>query len=719
MFKFLAMILAVSLFLPGYTQEMETEETVVLRDLRVHVYDADGNPVNGLKADDFQIWENDQKINLSAFEEVDLRQPAESQMEPAASGLESTIPLPASSHAVEDRYVVVILNSAYMTKRDFRRGVDELEDFAKSLLDGRTKVKIVQIDNSMKHLTPFTKSVVDIDIGMRKATYAGDLRKRITLTERNIVDNIERFNSVAETEAARAANGASFSGDGLADNYRRIVNMKIDEKALLKESYYRSFYLNMMLLAQTMKPLSGSKSFFLLTGGNFLDPGGKFSNTKLMADKLGRTLNDANVTIYSHLAKSLNNIADQAMMMGRTSLDSIGGRSIPLSQLKQASTFNEGSGGEPLSGNLDSWNTVFENDLQMTTGPSLAAESTGGLFHQSTSARAIGKTLREFNEKSKQYYRLNYTRFLQDVQKRAEVRIEVEGAKARRWKVVYGNQFEPRIPYSELKGDERALAFEALLLHGETERDDLDIKTGFKFFRGMEEGLRIPVYLELPTQTFPEKGFEFGFVALGADDTLLDITKSEIPQAKDNQDLLIYDVLLTEAMPAELRFYVRNLSSNAMSFKTIALDPESSLPQLGPLSLAPANDLQLVAFNHLREGEEDRKTLDPYLIGNSLFKPSPKRKFPKTSAISYFLHLDDPQERSYRLDATLIKNDQPIAISDHQIQLLKDAVRGSRFYGQFSSEGLEPGNYTLAIRITDQQGTTAWERRQAFEILNP
>lgn len=710
----------VGLLLVGFSslclgQEIKEEETVVLRDLRVHVYDRSGNPVKGLDGSDFQVWENDALVSLSAFEAVDLRQPVEAQMESAETD-DGTVPVPAQSHNQESRFVVLVLNSAYMTKRDFRRGVEELQDFAKTLLDGRTKVKIVQIDNSMRHLTSFTDSAIDIDLGMKQVDYEGDMRKRMTLLERNIVDNIDQYSRTAETEAFRASNGANVQGEGLADNYKRLVDEKIDEKGRLKEAYFRSFYLNMLLLAQTLKPISASKSIFLLTGGSFLDPGGKFNNTQLMAEKLGRTMNDANVTIYAHLTKSLNNVADQALMMSRSSLDTIGGRRVPISQLKQASSFSGGLDGEPLSGNMESWNTVFENDLQMETGPSLAAESTGGLFNVSTSSRAIGETLRDFDQKSKQYYRLNYTRFLQDVQKRSEVKVEVKDAKANGWKVVYGKAFEPRTEYAELEGDERALAFEALLLYGESQRNDLNATAGFDFFRGEKESLRIPVYLELPLARFPAKGFEFGFVALDQDGTLLDILKSEIPQAADDKTLLVYDVLLTKKMPAELRFYARNLSDNALTFETIALDSQSQVPQLGPIVLAPANDQQLVAVNHLREGEDQRKTLDPFVIGNSLFKPTVARSFKKTDALSYFLHLDDPAENTYRLEATLFKDDTPIAIQDHQIKLLKDAATGNRFYGQFNASELEPGDYALAIRIAVAEGEQSWERRRSFTI---
>lgn len=695
-------------------QEIEEQETVVLRDVRVHVYDKSGNPVKGLEASDFTVYENDQEVQLSAFEELDLRQPL--QAEPEAVEQDGDVPVPSLSHATEQRYVVVVLNSAYMTKRDFKRGVEELEAFAKTLLDGRTKVKIVQIDEQMRHLTGFTTSAVDIDLGMAKVDYEADLRKRITILERNIVDNIENYSRTAETEAFRSSQGASIQGEGMAENYKRLINMKIDEKALLKESYYRSFYLNMMLLAQTLKPINGSKSIFMLTGGSFLDPGQKFGNTKLMAEKLGRTLNDANVTIYSHLTKSLNNVADQALMMSRSSLDTIGGRRVPLSQLKQASSFGDPTDGDPIDGRGDSWNTVFENDLQLETGPSYAAETTGGLFHASTSARAIGETLREFDQKSKQYYRLNYTRFLEDVKKQARVKIEVRGAKTNDWKVVYGSSFEPRVPYSELEGDERALAFEAQLLHGETSRNDLNLETGFNFFRSEKKKLRIPVYAALPVEKFPANGFEFGFVALGKDDSLLDITKAEIPQAKDQQDLLIYDVLLVPEMPAELRFYARNLSNNEMTFEAIALDPASQVPELGPITLSASDDAQVVALNHLREAEPLRKEQDPFVIGNSLFKPSTNASFKKPAALSYFLHLDDPKERTYRLEATLLKDDQPIAIEGHQIKLLKDVVSGNRFYGQFNAGQLAAGDYTLNIRIIATDNNQTWQRQKTFEI---
>ncbi len=173
---FLFLSLNLSLF-----SQFEEEVEVHLISIYVNVLDKKGNPVEGLKKEHFEIFEDKKPQKITHFMEVKN-----------SYGVEETayLPLPEDfkeeekspfkfKEDLKEKYVVYVdnLNIHPMHRNAM---LDKLEDFLKTRMENGAEVMVVSYSRSLKVHTPFTKSFEVIKKCLEEIReYTGEIMHRI------------------------------------------------------------------------------------------------------------------------------------------------------------------------------------------------------------------------------------------------------------------------------------------------------------------------------------------------------------------------------------------------------------------------------------------------------------------------------------------------------------------------------------------------------------
>jgi VWFA-related protein len=721
---YIALVMSVFLLVSSFAQQVEEELTVILRESRVHVVNSKGIPVTGLKKSDFVVFQDKELQKIDYFEEVDLF--AEE------TGLRQAPPPGnfAYSHQTDPRYLVLVLDSSNMSLRSFKKFRDAAVDFVRNTLHDNDVVKIVQIDSGMMHLSEFTSDRSRLVQALKNAEYTGRMFKEMMILERGIVEGVFDYMDGEELDAVRQQRANDINnavgqqptsqGPGLASMYVRQINEYVDRKARLKANHFRTFYLNMLSLGQILKPITGSKSIMLLTGGAYLENAGNYPDTQLMAEKMARVFNSNNITMYNLLNKPTVPMSRTILNMGDNPLENrnASGPIIDPQSLMTASQF------PPEIANAEfTQNTVLENDFQIESGPTFTAEATGGFFEITSWVKEIDNSMEALLFNASQYYRLAYTTNVNT--KRVKLKIKLrEELRDQGYKLRYGEFFDAPKPFSELNEEERALDFESTLLYSRSFRNDLSARWSYDFFHGSTGGYRIPVYVEVPKQAFPKDGYELGFALLGENYEIIDLTRSEILSNPANSDLLFYDVMMSRALPKYIRYHLRNKSNGYTSFEEVTIDEfEEERPDryLSPIALAAVDNTKMVAVNHFREGSErelKRRAEDPFHLGDSLYKPDVDRAFGTGEALGFFFHLyDAPQPAdAYSIELSIFNEGTPVKIQGSLNKVHTVGANTHHYYGMLDTRALESGEFQLKLKVTDNHTGSTFEREKSFRI---
>ena len=699
--RFLVLFMSVGLV---YGQDPVYEElTVTYKDVRVHVVDRDGNPVKGLTLADFILRERGAVQQPTYFEEVDLTsQVVESEVRVRNEGGQAKAVLEEAPETV-DRFMVLFVDSSHMTPGNFRRVKRSINEFIETRVGERDFVKIVQFDNKFDHVTGFTKDRDILKQNVEDMVYQGRLRKEILRSQRSINNLIEEWDNIEVPD--------------MRPSYELNINQLIQEKGRIKADFYRTFYLNMLSMGNMLEHIKGAKSIFLFTGGGYLETNPKFSNTADLADRLGRVMNRANATIYTMLFAASETLGGAGDNLNLKNTDPGFGR-----RLKTYSSF------PPSDQFTDpAANTVMEDNRQLESAPSVAAESTGGLYLRTFNADDARDQLRKLNDVSRHYYRLGYA--LDDPERRVAVSIKLRD-KQKGWKLLYGKTFEPETPYLELKKDEQDIAFKAMLLYGQNFRLDLDSNWSYELLSRENGGFRVPVVGSLKTKSLPENGFELGFAALNEKKEMLDLTTMRIKDVElENNRFNYYELLLTDAKPKYVRASIRDLDTGDISFFQLEVEEEvKSGPHIPSLMMASADDGKALGLNHLRvlkneEAIQQASTLntkkskkklaqlalsdldiarrdeDPFNMGDAFFNASVK-PYEFTPGVQYFMfHVQEPIDAEGQIQFLVKSKTGYLQVPGRIGKKYLDDGHNLHVQGALNTSKLPEGEYSLFVRV--------------------
>ena len=170
----LALTLALAVAAPLFAQKKQAEpeqpklvETIDVRviDVDVVVTDRRGNPITGLKKEDFEIFENGVPKPITNFYEVEgnkarnvVADPVESQAAPAPAAE----PLPPSVEENMKRRIIIYVDNLSLAPFNRNRVFDQMKQFVASVMRPGDEAMIATYNRSMKVRVPFTRDVAQI-----------------------------------------------------------------------------------------------------------------------------------------------------------------------------------------------------------------------------------------------------------------------------------------------------------------------------------------------------------------------------------------------------------------------------------------------------------------------------------------------------------------------------------------------------------------------------
>ncbi|MDJ0837825.1 MAG: VWA domain-containing protein [Acidobacteriota bacterium] len=682
------------------TGEISEEMSVVLRDVRVHVVDARGNPIKGLTREDFTVSEDKAVRDLRFFEEVDI---AERRL--ATKGNVAPISVDEEEFDPQNsRTIVILLDSSNMSKAGYTESLKAIDSIVDNLGPGDL-VKLVQMDRDMTDLSPFTRQKEVLKEGLKKSKYVGAQWHDLVSQERAIIDAIIAFQ---EAPTPRV------DPEEVREPLAKQVNRQVELKEKIKGDYYKTFYYNMMYLGKMLGHMSGSKSILLLSGGSFIETGGAFSNTTALADRLGRTLNTANTTVYTFLFKSNMPKAEGLLSMTNLGVD-FNFRSLRTTNNFYLEMYPSGTNAFVYSEDATRYalNTVFENGTHVETGLRHATEWTGGTMALATSKKFVAERVGKILDASSHYYRLGYS--VLEPEKIAAVRVKltrkIPGAK-----LLYGKDIEPREDYLALDERERDIAMRTMLYFNDHLQDDLDCDWDFVIFQRDEGGYTIPVFGSTPLKEKPKAGYEVAMASFNKRNEVLDMVVSKVERFPGKDLFSFSDLLLTEEPPSHIKCYLRNMDTGEFSLYRLnvpKLAPEHRPTRISNLIFGGTRKDNPIPLNHTRKvvykegdkglmGIDNRVLKDPFLINNRLFKARFNNEFRRYNRMSLFFHIENlPQgvEEDLNFEFLFRGADDwhPVRGRISQVQRIKSSVR---YVADLDMGKLERGEYRVWVKVT-------------------
>ena len=670
---------------------------VTLRDNRFHVLDKDGFPVRGLEQKDFNFFIGKTALNLNYFEEVDLLE------EPESSDSQDVLRTEEKGQTAKQS-IVIILDSSNMDQFAFPRVKEGLENFLQNSLNPNSRVKLVQLEKKMVHFTEFTTNVDLLVRKLREMEYQGSFRRELERLDTQLARAFEIFARENDTNSALGSddqgreNSLGFSADQVNDARR--------DKELLKYNHFLTYMYNMQILGDIMAPMTGDKSIYLFTGGQYLEQKGQIRNTYAMASDLAQRLNSQGVTIYSYLHQSRTVIGQENWRMTQLGLL---GQTDAMLAIQKATRFSDLSETDIYSIGIN--NALVENQEQMLTGPRETASQTGGLFKYTVGDKALYQDINDFLTHTQHYYRFTYSIDQEHIGKKLKIKF-ANPSNSKEMKLYFGKEFKPEKPFSQWNEVDRLLAFEQIIRFQTVFRDEMGWEYGCTPFWLDPSNMAISVFTGFKTNMHPKDGYEVGFAAFDEAHVIQDVIYETVFPPESNEEPLFYNVLLTQKPPSFIRFFVRNLDTGDVSFqempiKTDSYDPGTSL--ITGLSLGHDQNYKLIPINHIPSSSkawETKKRLlrsekDPYSIKTQFFKPTFQQSFHGNDLVPIFFHFLGAKLKlnQYSVGFSIEKDGQVFAIPGTLLDYSEISEGNYKLVGQVQLPDLVPNSYHLRVEL--------------------
>lgn len=353
----------------------------------VFVTDKKGSPVTGLTKDDFQLFENGSKVEVSNFYAVNagkpVKQPSDlvAQAEPAVPPVPGAAPAPPELDKVatpeEQRLRLIVYIDNY-NLRPFNRNrvMRELRAFIGTKLQKDDQLMLVTYDRELHIRRTFTSDPSLIAAAMLDLEKISAQGVHADSDRRDVLKRIEESRSAAEAETAAhnyaqsTFNDLSFSIDSIKKMIDALAGMP-GRKAVV-------------YVSDGLQMIAGQDVFYAVQG------------------KYGEQTTSLTSTLEYNIARRLDELTAQANANRITfyTIDAAGLRSYDSNSAE-----NQGPGTGAAPGVAQLVDSVRISNLQSTL--QTLAEKTGGvaILNTNTITPRLERVARDFNT----YYSLGYT----------------------------------------------------------------------------------------------------------------------------------------------------------------------------------------------------------------------------------------------------------------------------------------------------------------------
>jgi VWFA-related protein len=233
---------------------------VPLVSIEVYVYGPGGRPFPGLSLDDFEIYEDGEKVEISHFyaSPAIMALPEHEEVEEEEPELEFIEPGPDQA-----LFLVIYFDDTNLTRGRRQAAIDHLRDFLSSELPPDLRVMMVRYDGRNHIEVPFTEETDEVLIALEKIKDSASLTRRID--ETILMREIQNSATVAAMSGDRAMEVLEQSGSSIWMSIGTFVEQAVHRTRTSIENQER--------LIGSLSGLSGRKAILLVTDGIEPRPG--------------------------------------------------------------------------------------------------------------------------------------------------------------------------------------------------------------------------------------------------------------------------------------------------------------------------------------------------------------------------------------------------------------------------------------------------------------
>ena len=182
---------------------------VQLVNVEVWVTDQKGRAVTGLTAQEFEVLEDGQPVNVTYFAEVQGDEQVDSSLERTLSGLSPAVE-PLQAPIIEPSHLVVYFDQLHLTPSSRRQAIADLREFLADEKVSPERVLILSQDRSLKTEATFGSSWIELDAALRRLEKAlprgGLMESEKRLAIRGLQDLWKWTQDVAGSRASSGGN---------------------------------------------------------------------------------------------------------------------------------------------------------------------------------------------------------------------------------------------------------------------------------------------------------------------------------------------------------------------------------------------------------------------------------------------------------------------------------------------------------------------------------
>jgi VWFA-related protein len=360
---------------------------IVARDKR-------GRPVNDLKVEEIEVYEDGVKQHLNSFRKVDRNQTSATANNTAPGNAANKAPASAVDPLRQINLVTMIFERLNNESRALAR--DAAHEFLRSELRPNTMVAVFVLDHQLRVLQQFTNNAEQLKQAVDRAT--GAASSQFAAQSEAIQRELQNYINAQGNLETASANAAQSGGAGIGQSAvaaklaeMTLNTLRMTDDAQRQQQGTSSIY-SLLALVREQRRLVGRKTVLYFSEGLQLTP----ALTEVFRNAISAA-NRANVSFYAVDARGLQTArqTDEA----RSDLNA----AVSATQQQQRSRGNQPVTPEQVKASDTAEGSIFKNTQQNLA---TLAESTGGFLIANTND--IRTPIKRIGAELASYYEVSY-----------------------------------------------------------------------------------------------------------------------------------------------------------------------------------------------------------------------------------------------------------------------------------------------------------------------